>query len=96
MISSLPERFARRLAAECDKEPGVKKVILFGSRARGNYRLNSDIDLALAGEGIPPRLSARLREAAGLYSLDIVHLSDLDNPDLREEIDNEGITIYEK
>jgi len=84
------------MVTECDKEPGVEKVILFGSRARGDHRTNSDIDLALAGDGIPPRLNTRLREAAGLYSLDIVHLSDLDNPDLLEEINNEGITIYEK
>ena len=86
----------RQLVTECDKEPGIAKVILFGSRARGDHRANSDIDLAIAGERIPLRINTRLRDAAGLYSLDIVHLSDLDNPELLEEIDNEGITIYER
>ena len=35
----------QKLAKDC----GLKRVLLFGSRARGDYRKNSDIDLAEIG-----------------------------------------------
>ena len=35
---------------------GLKKVILFGSRARGSYQRASDIDLAVLGGNMPPLL----------------------------------------
>ena len=34
------------------KEPTVEKAILFGSRAKGNYRPGSDVDIALKGKDL--------------------------------------------
>lgn len=96
MTSLLPERFAQRLIEACEQESSVSKVVLFGSRARGDHRSSSDIDLAIEGGAVPLRLNTKLREAAGLYKLDIVHLDSLDNPELAEEIRREGIIVYDR
>ena len=40
---SVPEEINRVLAAH----PGVEQALLYGSRAKGNYRPGSDIDLCL-------------------------------------------------
>ncbi len=95
MSYDLPERFEERLPMVLLDFPNVEKVILFGSRARGDNKYNSDIDIALIGENIRPGLNTRIREAAGLYSVDIVNFDSVDNPDLTEEILKDGIVIYE-
>ena len=46
------------------KENDVKKLILFGSRARGDYKERSDIDLAFYGELVLDRLFRDRRSAS--------------------------------
>ena len=74
----------------------LKKVILFGSRARGDYHKTSDIDLATVG-GNHVKFSLDVEEETStLLKYDII---DLDGPveeTLRESIKKEGITLYEK
>ena len=74
----------------------LKKVILFGSRARGDYHKTSDIDLATVG-GNHVKFSLDIEEETStLLKYDII---DLDGPveeALRESIKKEGITLYEK
>ena len=75
-----------------------KRVILFGSRARGDATLHSDIDLAFEGvEGFRKRrkLQEAIDEASGLYSVDIVFIEDI-NQKLKEVIEKEGTVIYER
>jgi predicted nucleotidyltransferase len=92
----LPDRIKFRIINTLSKESTVEKAILFGSRARGNCNSNSDIDLALVGYGIPLSLNTKLREAAGLYSLDIVRIEGLDNDSLMSNIIKDGVVIYGK
>ena len=40
---------ARQVAAAVARVPGVERVLLFGSRARGDHREDSDIDLLVVG-----------------------------------------------
>ncbi|MCI8686911.1 MAG: nucleotidyltransferase domain-containing protein [Lawsonibacter sp.] len=80
------------LAEEC----GLEKVILFGSRARGDHRERSDIDLAVSG-GDPVRFALRAEdELPTLLSFDIVNLNGPVQAELLESIQREGITLYEK
>lgn len=73
----------------------IKKVILFGSRAKGNYNYNSDIDLGiLCDKKYKGTISAELDELVGIYSLDIVFL-DAMNEDIKLQIDRDGIEIYD-
>ena len=81
----------RQMAQQC----GLVRVILFGSRARGNFTKVSDIDLAVTG-GNTARFALDLEETSTLLCFDVV---DLDKPvqkELRQAIADEGIVLYEK
>lgn len=90
----LPERVKVRLIAVLTQEPSIEKAILFGSRARGDAKDHSDIDLALLGSRIPLSVNTKLRDAAGLYLMDIVRINELENKDLLSNIERDGIVIY--
>lgn len=75
---------------------GVKKVILFGSRARGDYRRTSDIDLAAEGGDFTRFALDVDEETSTLLKYDIVDLRRKVQPELLESIKREGIVIYEK
>lgn len=78
------------------EEPKVKRAILFGSRARGTHRYNSDIDLALLCEGrIPTDLIFKIEDAVGIYKVDVVDLAVLRNEELKKSIETEGINLLE-
>ena len=78
------------------KKNCVEKVILFGSRARGDFRRTSDIDIAVTG-GDFARFALDVDETTStLLEFDIV---DLDKPvrkELLESIKREGVVLYEK
>ena len=74
---------------------GLSRLILFGSRARGDNRERSDIDLAVSG-GDVVRFSLDVEELPTLLSFDVVNLDGAVQPELLESIRREGITLYEK
>ena len=74
---------------------GLSRLILFGSRARGDNRERSDIDLAVSG-GDVVRFSLDVEELPTLLSVDVVNLDGAVQPELLESIRREGITLYEK
>ena len=78
------------------KKHHIQKVILFGSRARGDFRRASDIDLAVQGGNVCRfRLDVE-EETHTLLTFDVVDLcSDL-SPELREAIGREGVLLYEE
>lgn len=78
------------------KENCIEKVILFGSRARGDYKERSDIDLAFHGGNSTNFILDVDELTSTLLEYDIV---DLDKPvrkELLESIKNEGVVLYEK
>lgn len=78
------------------KECHVKKVILFGSRARGDFKKKSDIDLAVLG-GDFNRFALDVDEKTStLLEYDIINLSNKVSEELLDSIRKEGITIYEE
>lgn len=80
------------IAEECK----ICRVLLFGSRARGDYKERSDIDLAAAGGHID-EFSIRVdEETSTLLSYDVVNLDGAVDSELRESIRREGRVIYEK
>lgn len=74
----------------------VEKVILFGSRARGDYKERSDIDLAFRGGRAAYFTLDVDEETSTLLEFDIVDLSLPISAELLESIDREGIVMYEK
>ncbi|MFI3212952.1 MAG: nucleotidyltransferase domain-containing protein [Eubacteriales bacterium] len=81
---------------ELAKENNVEKVILFGSRARGDYKERSDIDLAIQG-GNTVCFSIEIEEKVQtLLMFDVIDLLAPLEYELKESIEKEGIIVYEK
>jgi len=75
---------------------GVTKAKLFGSRAKGNWRNNSDIDLAAWGNDVNwGKLSDDLEELPMPYQFDVLDYTRIANAALREHIDRVGVVIVE-
>lgn len=75
---------------------GMDRVILFGSRARGDYKRVSDIDLAVTGGEVSAFAGAVDEETDTLLEYDVVNLDRAVQQDLRQAIAEEGKLIYEK
>lgn len=82
------------------KFPDVKKVILFGSRAMGNFKKGSDIDLAMIGPVNPKiiiEISMFLNEETTLpYFFDLIDYEKTADQELKQHIDQQGVVFYEK
>ena len=74
----------------------VKKVILFGSRARGDFYRASDIDLAVKDENITGFTLDVKDTTSTLLDFDIVDLGKQIDEKLLLSIKKEGIVLYEK
>jgi predicted nucleotidyltransferase len=85
------------LADVLQRFPFVRRAVLFGSRARGDNSARSDYDLALdvapASASDWCALGDAIDRAPTLLKFDVVRLEDV-SPDLRAEIEREGIQIY--
>jgi uncharacterized protein len=79
--------------------PSVERVVLFGSRARGDHGPRSDIDLAVEAPEASTEDRARVVElvedAPTLLSVDLVRL-DVAEPALRAAVAREGIVLHER
>ena len=80
------------LARRC----GLKQAILFGSRARGDNRERSDIDLAVRGGNTTEFIASADDEIHTLLMLDIVDLGKPVQAELLAEIGRDGVTLYEE
>ncbi|MEG0371345.1 MAG: nucleotidyltransferase domain-containing protein [Clostridium sp.] len=78
----------------------VDEVLLFGSRARGDHRYNSDIDLCLFGNSITHKVLANIHmdieEINTIYSFDILCFNEIKKQELIDNILREGVCIYGK
>lgn len=74
----------------------IKKVILFGSRARGDYKRTSDIDLAASGGDFNRFALDVDEETSTLLKYDIVNLDTAIQKELILSIEKEGKILYEK
>lgn len=89
-INSIKEVFA--------KYPAVQEVVLYGSRAMGNFKPASDIDLAIKGAGInlglQNKIELDLDDLMLPYKMDVSVYHKISNPELRNHIDRVGQEIY--
>lgn len=76
----------------------IEEAILYGSRAKGNHKSGSDIDLSLKGGKLNlkvlNRISLDLDDLFLPYSIDISIYHQIDNPDLIEHIQRVGKVFY--
>lgn len=85
-----------REICEIAKKYKVEKVILFGSRARGDFHRASDINLAVKGGDFANFSLDVDEETSTLLMFDFVDLNQSIQQELRENIEREGKIIYEK
>jgi predicted nucleotidyltransferase len=81
--------------------PEVEKAILYGSRAKGNYRVGSDIDLTLIGDETLSynklvRIETEIDDLLLPYKIDLSLYRQIENPDLLAHIDRVGKVFYSK
>jgi len=74
----------------------VTKAAIFGSRAKGNYLPNSDIDIAVWGNELNiGKILTELDELSTPYKFDVVAYENISADALREHVDRVGITLFE-
>lgn len=83
-----------------EKYPQIDKVIVYGSRAKGNFRPGSDIDLTLFGKGLDQKLCSDIAEVLDdlllPYMIDLSVFDQLNHPDLKEHIMRVGQVFYQR
>ena len=79
--------------------PSIKEVKIYGSRAKGNYRTGSDIDLCIFSGALSNdelnRIKNELDELPTPYSIDLCDYDKVKNTELKEHIDRVGKYFYE-
>lgn len=82
------------------KYPEVHRVLIFGSRAKGNYREGSDIDLAVEGENIDRHLlmhiQADIQDLGLLYGVDLLDLNKYKDEPIGEHVRRVGLPFYHR
>jgi uncharacterized protein len=97
----LKEETIQKICLVLAHYPPVEKAVLYGSRAKGNYKNGSDIDLTLYGGAdltlrVLYRLSDELDDLLLPYTIDLSIFSQISDPDVIEHIQRVGVTFYEK
>jgi len=77
----------------------IESAILYGSRAKGNYKLGSDIDIVLTGEKIDiillTEIKSELDDLLLPYIIDVTVHNMISNKDLLDHIQRVGVKIYD-
>ena len=96
----LPASAIESIRGVFGKHLSITQAVLYGSRAKGNYKAGSDIDLTLHGEALDSRelrlILDELDELMLPYTIDLSIFAQLDHPDLREHIERVGVVFYER
>lgn len=96
----LKQKTINEINAIFSKYPGVQKTIIYGSRAKGNYKAGSDIDLALVGSHITHRDVSRilndLDNSYMPYSFDLSIFAQLQHANLLNHIKRVGKIFYRR
>lgn len=99
MSWGLSEREIALLRATLAAHPKVQRAVLYGSRAMGNYRTGSDIDLTLEGDLHLQDINRLLLDIDDLllpYQVDLSAFQDIDNPGLVDHIRRVGVEFWRR
>ena len=97
----LLDRDIKYIIKALEQHDEIEKAVIFGSRAMGNYKKGSDVDIAIIGKNVNRsiiyKLDDCLNEVYHLpYFFDIIQYNAITNENLINHIDNEGKVIYTK
>ena len=90
-----------RLIGIVAQDRDIERALIYGSRARGDWRAGSDIDLAIDGAVVDSRMVSRLKDrhdaSVIVHALDVTALPTLAADHLlRTRIERDGIEIYNR
>lgn len=96
----LEDTHIRMITDTIARFPEVVEARIFGSRAMGNYKPGSDVDIALFGDK-PLSCTAKIgtilnEEQPMAFQFDVVDYSKIENPDFKAHIDEFGQALYRK
>jgi uncharacterized protein len=100
MKYGLPESTLERLTGVFREHPEIERVMIYGSRAKGNYKPGSDIDLTLLGALVTQRkcdeIADSIDELLLPYTVDLSVFATLNHPELEARIERVGLELYRK
>lgn len=100
MKFGLDENIIEKIKNILEEQPKVDKAYIFGSRAKGNYRPESDIDIAVKGYGLTVedilRMSAAIDKTPIGFEVDLVNYDSIKEDELRAHVDRVGIEFYSR
>lgn len=80
--------------------PAIEKAVLYGSRAKGNFKAGSDIDLTLYGNALTAdvcsEIASQLDDLLLPSTIDLSIYAELDHAQLQEHIDRVGVVFYRR
>ncbi len=98
IVTGLSPAVLEALRGTFARYPAIEQVLLFGSRARGDFDTGSDIDLAVLAPQMAVEEFARLWSDIDAlpiaFKMDLLHFDTLDNPELKAQIRRHGLPIY--
>lgn len=100
MTYGLSQKDINEIISILQQFPEVEQAFIFGSRAKGNFKLGSDVDIALQGDNVThdtvSKILTILNEESFLpYFVDIVHFETIVDRDLKEQIKRTGQCFYQ-
>ncbi len=100
MQFGLPDDVLPKLLAVLSSNQKVRQVTLYGSRAKGNWRRGSDIDLCLDGDALNLKdlddLDSAIDSLLLPWKVDIAVRQQIDNPELIAHIERVGVALLSK
>jgi len=100
MPFGISESLFDQIVSLFEQNPHVIKAILFGSRAKGNYKPGSDVDIAISGKDLTLQdilsLQNHLDDLDQPYIFDIILFDSITEPALINHIERAGIEIYHR
>jgi predicted nucleotidyltransferase len=93
----LDERALRLIRSVFEQHPNIREARVFGSRAKGNYRPESDVDIAVFGaiDNVEASLIASELDDLPLpYRFDVQAYGHIQHTPLREHIDRVGLPMF--
>lgn len=98
MAYGLTDIELQKLTAALSSASGVKRAVLYGSRAKGTNRPFSDIDITLTGDNLSRHdlnaVSRALNDLLLPYQIDLSLFESLKNKDLIDHINRYGVEIF--
>ncbi len=96
----LSEKVVENLKTVFAENAKIDKAIVFGSRAKDNYKEGSDIDISIRGQNLDfDDTLSLLRKIDDLnipYKIDLINYDTINEPDLKDHIDRVGIELYSR